>query len=885
RWATSLGRVIDSLVSIKYVTARNFDTWRVGSYSATGFIVDATNGLILTNKHVITDAPFIGKACFRNGEEVAVWPIWRDPVHDFGFLKFNPAGIHFMHLTAVPLAPERVRVGLAVRVPGSDAGEKLAVLQGIIARIDRPAANYGIGTYNDFNVAYIQCSANTSGGSSGSPVIDIDGYAVAMNAGGSTHAASSFFLPLHRVQRALHLIQNHQTVPRGTLQVEWVQKEYNECRRLGLSLDWERTFRETNPLLNGALTVKGIVPGGPADGILQTGDVLLTIENHICNDFVHLAEVLDDKSLNRFGAQSVKVQICRYGQNMDLVLPVQSLYAITPARYVEIGGAVIHNLSYSLARSYLHPCSGVYLADAGHMFGIAGIASNAIVTTVDHKSVSDIDEFVTVMQTLAHGERVPVRYYALNKKNVELVKVITVEYIWGRFRMAVRNDHTGLWNYSDIRTQELAKPVRELNATFTAVKFKNPKLSTVANKVMPSLCRIFVDYPIGINGENNKATEGTGIVIDHVSGLVLTDRNTIITALGKPRLTFANNVTVLARILWIHPLHNAVFLRYDTVTLMASGLPVRGITYMPDASALCPGDEVAIATVHNYSALPRVKMTLVRDVGAVIFSDSHPPRSRTINWDTAITLTDPLTDGAGVLTDKEGRVRAAWLINPETNTFCGVGLEPGAALRRIADYLVYRERACAWNHLYDSGLALPAVVTVDIEVGQTYFYQARDLGLSEHWIDRIASAKLAADPTPPLLESETHEVTDRVAPSNRIDREGHVSPAPELLDPDEATREQMKPIQFHVLRNGKEVTISVPRVLLSGAPRVDIFQFGGAIIQQPHRSLAFSVKSVPKGMYISLLYSGSPAQRDHVSACWFITEVNGRPVPDMPSLM
>lgn len=47
-----------------------------------------------------------------------------------------------MKLSAIPLEPDAARVGLSVRVPGSDAGEKLAVLSGIIARIDRPAANY-----------------------------------------------------------------------------------------------------------------------------------------------------------------------------------------------------------------------------------------------------------------------------------------------------------------------------------------------------------------------------------------------------------------------------------------------------------------------------------------------------------------------------------------------------------------------------------------------------------------------------------------------------------------------------------------------------------------------------------------------------------------------
>src|SRR5690348_5301212 len=411
-WAATLERIASSVVSINVDEVRAFDTDWNETAQATGFVVDAKRGIILTNRHVVTPGPVTAEAVFLDREVVQLHPIYRDPVHDFGFYRYDPKKLHYIQPKPLALFPQGAKVGREIRVVGNNAGEQLSILAGTLARLDREAPNYGFGKYNDFNTFYLQAASGTSGGSSGSPVIDIQGRAVALNAGGADNAASSFYLPLERVERALQLIQEGKTVTRGTLYAVLGYTPYDELERLGLPLDIEAAVRRQFPQRTGMLVVSGVLPGTPSALALQPGDILLRINGRYVTTFDPVEQILD----SAVGRQ-VRLDLERGGQPVSVTLPVGDMTAITPNSYMQFGDAVVNTLSYQEARQLNVPPRGVFVANPGYVFGAAGVPRGAVITQVNSAPMDDLQDFRTALSRLGNDDYANIRFTTVADPN------------------------------------------------------------------------------------------------------------------------------------------------------------------------------------------------------------------------------------------------------------------------------------------------------------------------------------------------------------------------------------------------------------------------------------------------------------------------------------
>ncbi len=166
----------------------------------TGFII-SSDGLIVTNKHVVSDTLAKYKVVIGKDETVEVVNIYRDPISDLAILKVDKTG-----LTPVDMGDsDQLKVGQTVIAIGTALGEfRSTVTKGVVSGLGRgiTAGDYTTGIEKLEDV--IQTDAAINPGNSGGPLFDSSGKVVGVNVATSQNGQSiGFALPINLVKSSV----------------------------------------------------------------------------------------------------------------------------------------------------------------------------------------------------------------------------------------------------------------------------------------------------------------------------------------------------------------------------------------------------------------------------------------------------------------------------------------------------------------------------------------------------------------------------------------------------------------------------------------------------------------------------------------------------------
>ena len=251
-------RVLPSVVSI---STRSID----GAGTGSGFVIDS-NGFILTNNHVISDAAQSGgsiQVSLSDGTFYSAKVIGRDASYDLAVLKINASGLKALQFGD----SDAVAVGDSVIAIGSPLGLSGTVTTGIISAKNR-AVTAGESSSESSFINALQTDAAINPGNSGGPLVDATGAVIGVNSAiaslGTTAQIGSiglgFAIPINQARKtADQLIKNGV----ATYPV------------IGVSLNMNYTENGAQVSTNG----RGILPGGSAQNAgLRGGDVIIEID-------------------------------------------------------------------------------------------------------------------------------------------------------------------------------------------------------------------------------------------------------------------------------------------------------------------------------------------------------------------------------------------------------------------------------------------------------------------------------------------------------------------------------------------------------------------------------------------------------------------------------
>ncbi len=231
---------------------------RISQAVGAGVIVDASNGYVLTNNHVIAGATDI-KVAVADGSAYEGSVIGSDAETDIAVVQIKASG-----LIAARLGDSsKLRVGDYVAAIGNPFGLGRTATFGIISALGR--AELGVEGYQDI----IQTDASLNPGNSGGALVNLNGELVGINcaiigaSGGNV--GIGFAIPINAARDIMRQLIANGEIRRGQLGVEVQNNDPEIERAIGINTS------------AGAL-ISDVISGSPAASAgMKAGDVIVAV--------------------------------------------------------------------------------------------------------------------------------------------------------------------------------------------------------------------------------------------------------------------------------------------------------------------------------------------------------------------------------------------------------------------------------------------------------------------------------------------------------------------------------------------------------------------------------------------------------------------------------
>lgn len=239
--------------------------------SGSGFII-TSDGLIVTNRHVVSGSATEYKVLLNNGKEYTATVLAKDPVLDVALIRISATGLPFLVLADSSL----LEVGQSVVAIGNALGEfQNTVSAGVISDLSRSiTAGDSLGQ-QEYLDKVIQTDAAINPGNSGGPLLNLKGEVVGINVAVVQGSSSiGFSLPINSVKNAIDSVKKTGKIIRPYVGVRYIVVNEELKTKNNLLVDYGILVQRGK-----SDTELAVIPGSPADkvGIVEN-DIILEID-------------------------------------------------------------------------------------------------------------------------------------------------------------------------------------------------------------------------------------------------------------------------------------------------------------------------------------------------------------------------------------------------------------------------------------------------------------------------------------------------------------------------------------------------------------------------------------------------------------------------------